>query len=116
MAEAHLEAATATTIISPRITTTIETWNVETMYETGKTAQLAIEMRNYNLNLWNKRIAMDWLRSEAADHRGIAAVFRAWTRCSSHPGYGSDGVQENLEGTYSMGGARIVDHHGNLPH
>ena len=49
--QAHLEAARPTTIISPRTTTTIGTWNVRTMYETGKTAQVATEMRNYRLSI-----------------------------------------------------------------
>ena len=36
-------------IISTRITITIRKWNVRTMFETGKIAQVAAEMRNYNL-------------------------------------------------------------------
>ena len=39
------------TIISPRTTTTIGTWNIRTMYETGRTAQAATEMRNYRLSI-----------------------------------------------------------------
>jgi hypothetical protein len=42
-----LDAARQTTIISPKTTTTIGTWNVRTMFESGKTAQLAQEMRIY---------------------------------------------------------------------
>ena len=45
------------------------------MYETGKKAQVATEMRNYRLSMLG--IAMDWLRLEAADHREAAAAFRA---------------------------------------
>ena len=45
----NLEATRPTSIISTRTTATIGTWNVRTMYETGKTAQVAAEMRNYNL-------------------------------------------------------------------
>ena len=33
----------------PRTTTQVGTWNVPTMYETGKTAQIAAEMRRYKL-------------------------------------------------------------------
>ena len=44
-----LEAVRPTTIISTRTTITIGTWNVRTMFETGKTAQVAAEMRCYNL-------------------------------------------------------------------
>lgn len=46
-----LEATKRTTIISTRTTTNIGTWNVRTMFETGKTAQVAAEMRRYNLDL-----------------------------------------------------------------
>ena len=44
----HLEAAA---IISSRSATSIGTWNVRTMYETGKTTQVATEMRYYNLSI-----------------------------------------------------------------
>lgn len=47
----NLEAIRPTAIISTRTTTTIGTWNVRTMHETGKCVQVATEMRNYNLTL-----------------------------------------------------------------
>ena len=47
--QSHLEAARPKTIVSTRTTTIIATWNVRTMYETGKTAQVAAEMRKFNL-------------------------------------------------------------------
>ena len=53
--QVHLEAARPTTTISPRNTTTIETWNVRTIYETGRTAQLATGMRNYRLSILGRR-------------------------------------------------------------
>ena len=94
--QVQLETARPTTIISPRTTTTIGASNVRTMNETGKTAQVATEMRNYKLSIW--------LRSEAAYHRGAAAVFRARTRkCSSHSGCDSAVVQDCSEDTYWMG-------------
>ncbi|KAK7110430.1 hypothetical protein V1264_014307 [Littorina saxatilis] len=46
-----LETTEPTTIMSTRTTTTLGTWNVRTMFETGKTAQVAAEMRNYNLSI-----------------------------------------------------------------
>ena len=46
-----LEAARQTTIISTRTTTTIGAWSVRTMFEKGKTAQVAAEMRNNKLTL-----------------------------------------------------------------
>ena len=47
----HLEAARPSAIISTRTTTTIGTWNVRTMFEAGKAAQVAAEMRNYNISI-----------------------------------------------------------------
>ena len=47
----NLEAIRPMTILSTRATIAIGTWNVRTMYETGKTAQVAAEMRNYNLTI-----------------------------------------------------------------
>ena len=49
--QCQLEAIRPKTIISTRTTTTIGTWNVRTMYETGKTAQVAAEMRKFNLTI-----------------------------------------------------------------
>jgi hypothetical protein len=49
--QSHLEATRPTTIVSTRTTINIGAWNVRTMYETGKTAQVAAEMRNCNLTV-----------------------------------------------------------------
>lgn len=49
--QTYLEATRSTTIISTRTTINIGTWNVRTMVETGKTAQVAAKMRQYNLEL-----------------------------------------------------------------
>ena len=46
--ESHKEAAPQN-LLSPRTTTQVGTWNVCTMYKTGKTAQIAAEMRGTNL-------------------------------------------------------------------
>ncbi|KAK7110325.1 hypothetical protein V1264_014219 [Littorina saxatilis] len=48
--ESRKEATKPTTLLSTR-KTTIGTWNVRTMYEPGKTAQVAAEMRRNNLTL-----------------------------------------------------------------
>ena len=45
------EAARPTPLLTPRITTKMATWNIRTMFDTGKTAQVAQEMRNYNISL-----------------------------------------------------------------
>lgn len=49
--QTYLEATRSTTIICTRTTINIGTWNVRTMVETGKTAQVAAKMRQYNLEL-----------------------------------------------------------------
>ena len=46
-----LEATGPTILLSTRKNITIGTWNVRTMYQTGKTFQIAQEMKNYNLVL-----------------------------------------------------------------
>jgi hypothetical protein len=46
-----LEAARQTAILSNRTTLTIGTWNVRTMFEIGKTAQVAAEMRRYKISI-----------------------------------------------------------------
>ena len=38
-------------LFSPRTVSRIATWNVKTMYETGKTAQVTREMQRYRLDI-----------------------------------------------------------------
>ena len=38
-------------LLSPRHTIRISTWNVRSMYQTGKTSSIAEELRNYNLEI-----------------------------------------------------------------
>ena len=47
----HTEATGRIPLLSTRTTITVGTWNVRTMWETGKTAQVAAEMKSYNLTL-----------------------------------------------------------------
>lgn len=50
--ETQKEAARPTPLLTPRKTTRIATWNIRTMYEAGKTVQVAQEhRRNYNISL-----------------------------------------------------------------
>ena len=49
--ESRKEATLPTTILPTRATIKIGTWNVMTMYEQGKTAQVAAEMRAYKLDI-----------------------------------------------------------------
>ena len=46
----YTEATRRTPLLSSR-SINVGTWNVRTMFETGKTAQVAAEMKNYNLKL-----------------------------------------------------------------
>lgn len=39
------------TLLSPRTASQIGTWNVRTMFEAGKTAQIAMEMRQYGISV-----------------------------------------------------------------
>ena len=49
--ESRKEATFTTTILLTTATIKIGTWNVMTMYEQGKTAQVAAEMRAYKLDI-----------------------------------------------------------------
>ena len=49
--QSRKEAVLPTTILSTRATTKIGTWNVRTMYESGKPAQVANEMQAYCLDI-----------------------------------------------------------------
>ena len=47
--DSRKEATMPMTVLSTRKTLNIGTWNVPTMYEAGKTAQVTAEMRRFNL-------------------------------------------------------------------
>ena len=49
--ESQKEAVMLTTLLTTRKTLNIETWNIRTMFKSGKILQVAREMHNYNLVL-----------------------------------------------------------------
>ena len=49
--ESRKEAATLTTLLTTRKTFKIGTWNIRTIFDLGKTLQVAREIHNYNLRL-----------------------------------------------------------------
>ena len=49
--ESWKEAARLTPLLTPRTITRLVTWNIRTMYETGKTIQLARETNNYKIGV-----------------------------------------------------------------
>lgn len=49
--ESQPEAPGPTSLLSTKDTITIGSWNIRTLYEAGKTAQVAAEMRKYNIKL-----------------------------------------------------------------
>ena len=49
--ESHMEADPPTNLLTMTAKTKIGTWNVRTMYETGKAAQVASEMRRYGIQV-----------------------------------------------------------------
>ena len=49
--ESQPEAAVLTTLLTTKKTTSIGAWNIRTLYETGKTKQVAGEMTRYGLDI-----------------------------------------------------------------
>ena len=49
--ESRQEAARPTPLLTPRTTTRVATWNIRTMYESGRAFQVAREMRNYKIGV-----------------------------------------------------------------
>ena len=49
--ESRKEAARPMPLLTPRTTTRVATWNVRTMYATGRTFEVAREMKNYNIRV-----------------------------------------------------------------
>ena len=49
--ESRKEAARLTPLLTPRTLTRLATWNIRKMYETGKTVQVAREMKRYKIRV-----------------------------------------------------------------
>ena len=49
--ESRKEAARLTPLLTPRTLARLATWNIRTMYETGKAIQVAREMKNYKIGV-----------------------------------------------------------------
>ena len=49
--ESRKEAVGLTPLLTPRTTTRIATWNIRTMYEAGRTIQVAREMKHYKIGV-----------------------------------------------------------------
>ena len=49
--ENRKEAARLTPLLTPRTSARLTTWNIRTMYETGKTIQVAREMKDYKIGV-----------------------------------------------------------------
>ena len=49
--ESRKEAVWLTPLLTPRTLTWLATWNIRTMYETGKTVQAAREMKRYKIRV-----------------------------------------------------------------
>ena len=49
--ESRKEAARLTPLLTPRTSARLATWNIRTMYETGKTVQVAREMKRYKIGV-----------------------------------------------------------------
>ena len=60
--ESQKEAARLTPLLTPRILTRLATWNIRTMYETGKTVQVAREMKRYKIRVLG-RCETRWIQS-----------------------------------------------------
>ena len=49
--ESRKEAARLTPLLTPKTLAKVATWNIRTMYEIGKTIQVAREMKNYKIGV-----------------------------------------------------------------
>ena len=106
-------------IISASTTITFRTWNVRTRFEAGETAQVAAEMRNYNLTV---------LRLRKTRWTGSDQWKLATGELLLYSGHGEDNAphthgaalmlsktaQRALTG-WAMGGTWTKDYQGHLP-
>ena len=73
--ESRKEAARLTPLLTPRTLTRLATWNIRTMYETGKTVQVAREMKRYKIRVLGL-CETDTVRTAQTLIRRAAAVLR----------------------------------------
>ena len=101
-----MEAAVPKTILSIRAITTFGTWNVRTMYEAGKTAQVAAEMRKHNLAILGINEARWTGSGQRRLTTGELLLYSGHEDVSAHQyaGSGFDAVQICTEGIHRMGG------------
>ena len=60
--ESRKEASRLTPLLTPRAFALLATWNIRTMYETGKTIQVAREMKNYKIEVLGLSVTR-WIQS-----------------------------------------------------
>ena len=65
--ESRKEAARLTPLLTPRTLAWLATWNIRTMYETGKTVQVAREMNRYKIRVL-RLCETRWIQSGQLRH------------------------------------------------
>ena len=95
----------------------VATWNVRTMHEAGKTAQVAAEMRNYQLALlrisetrWTQSGQKRLMTGELLLYSGHEEENSPHTQLRSR----THAVMTSTESADRMGSTRTMDHHSNL--
>ena len=114
--QSRKETTGLTPLLSTR-TINVATWNVRTMYETGKTAQVAAEMRNYQLALlgisetrWTQSGQKRLMTGELLLFSGHEEENSPHTQLRSR----THAVMTSTESADRMGSTRTMDHHINL--
>ncbi|KAH3741583.1 hypothetical protein DPMN_048308 [Dreissena polymorpha] len=100
------EALRSSSIVFTRTTTTIGTWNVQTMHETGLTAQVAAEMSKPNLTI----LGISESRClEATDFQRVTFLFGHEQETPTFP-LGSENADPvgGARSTYQWTGAKPV--------
>ena len=78
--ESRREAVGPTPLLIPRTSTTVATWNIRTMYETGRTIQVAREIKNYKIEVLG-------LSETRTDRTAETVIRRAAVVLGTHGGW-----------------------------
>ena len=122
--ESRKEAARLTPLLTPRTLARLETWDIRTMYETGKTIQAARKMENYKIEVLELSETR-WLQSgQFRLSSGEQLLYSGHIAEGAPPPYppppywgcGPDVGTRGTCGTHWLGACQLPHHHSQVYH
>ena len=116
--ESRKEAARLTPFLTPRTLVRLATWNIRTMYETGKTIHVAREMKNYKIGVLGLSETR-WLQSgQLRISSGKQLLYSGHIEDGAPPYWGCGSIVGTRDtcGTHRLGACQLPHHHSQVYH